>query len=190
MFKIEKMSFVNFLVSKQFVKQVFIAIVLVVVGFYGLVFWLNSATNHDEKIQVPDLSKLNIEEVKIRLDELNLRFEVIDSASFNPEFPKYSVISQSPEKDAFVKENRNIYLTLNPSRYGNVEIQEFYGKTKYEVIAQLKSSGFEIGRILFIPDIGRNVVRRLKSGGKVLKVGDKIEKHSTIDVILGNGKGK
>ena len=71
-----------------------------------------------------------------------------------------------------------------------VQVQEFYGKTKNEVLAQLKSSGFEIGRILFIPDIGRNVVRRLKSNGKTLKEGDKLDKHSIIDVVLGNGRGR
>lgn len=182
------MSFVKYLISKQFRNQLIIATVLLGVGFYALVGWLKITTNHNEQIQVPDLSRLNVEEVKSRLGELNLRFEVIDSASYNPAFPKRSVISQSPENGAFVKENRNIYLTLNPSKYGNVLIQEFYGKTKNEVIAQLKSSGFIIGKILFIPDIGKNVVRKLKSNGKNLKEGDKLEQQSVIDVILGNGK--
>ena len=184
------MSFVKYLISRQFRNQLLIAGVILGIGFYVLSSWLKITTNHNEQIQVPDLSKLHIEEVKSKLTELNLRFEVIDSASYNPAYPKRSVISQSPEKGAFVKENRNIYLTLNPSSYGKVQIQEFYGKTKNEVIAQLKSSGFVIGRILFIPDIGKNVVRKLKANGKNLKEGDKLEQQSVIDVILGNGKGR
>ena len=184
------MSFTKYLISKQFLIQVAIALVVVGFVFFGLVHWLKVTTNHNEEIQVPDLAKLSVEEVHLKLSELNLRMEVIDSSSYNPNYPKKSVISQSPERESFVKENRKIYITLNPSKYGQVQIHEFYGKTKNEVIAQLKSSGFEIGRILFIPDIGRNVVRRLKSGGKLLKEGDKLDKHSVIDVILGNGKGK
>ena len=180
----------KYLVSKQFLLQVLIAVILLGISFLGLVYWLNVTTNHGEEIEVPDLSRLNIEEVDLKLAALNLRAEVIDSASYNPNYPKKSVISQSPEKFALVKANRKIYLTLNPSKYGQVQIQEFYGKTKNEVIAQLKSSGFEIGRILFIPDIGRNVVRKLQSNGKQLKEGDKLDKHSKIDVILGNGRGK
>jgi beta-lactam-binding protein with PASTA domain len=184
------MSFVKYLISKQFRNQLIIAVLLLGIGFYSLVSWLRITTNHNEQIQVPDLSRLNIEMVKSKLIELNLRFEVIDSASYNPNFPKRSVISQSPDKGAFVKEHRNIYLTLNPSKYGNVQIEDFYGKTKFEVIAQLKSSGFIIGRILFIPDIGKNVVRKLKFNGKNLKEGDELEQQSVIDIILGNGKGR
>lgn len=183
------MSFVKYLISKQFRIQLLIAGLIFVIGYFGLIFWLKSTTNHNEQIQVPDLSKLSIEEVEVKLDELNLRFEVIDSASYNPNFPKRSVISQSPEKDSYVKEKRNIYITLNPSSYGKVKIEEFYGKTKFEVIAQLKSSGFVIGDILFVPDRGRNVVRRLRCDGKTIKEGDRIEKQSTIDLIVGNGKG-
>tara|TARA_B100000809_G_scaffold266843_1_gene332125 strand:+ start:10689 stop:11243 length:555 start_codon:yes stop_codon:yes gene_type:complete len=184
------MSFVKYLISKQFRNQLIIAVLLLGIGFYSLVSWLKITTNHNEQIQVPDLTRLHIKEVKSKLIELNLRYEVIDSASYNPSYPKRSVISQSPDKGAFVKENRNIYLTLNPSKYGKVPIQEFYGNTKYEVIAQLKSSGFIIGQISFIPDIGKNVVRKLKSNGKSLKEGDQLERQSVIDIILGNGKGR
>jgi len=181
------MSLIKYLLSKQFFVQVFMAIVIMGISFFGLGNWLQVTTNHDEEIEVPDLSKLSIEEVYVRLKVLNLRFEVIDSAIYNPHYPKKSVISQSPKKLSHVKGNRKIYLTINPSKYGKVQIQEFYGKTKNEVIAQLKSSGFEIGKVLFIPDIGRNVVRGLKSNGKTLKKGDKLDKHSKIDVVLGNG---
>lgn len=184
------MSLGKYIISKQFLIQLSIAVVMLIIVFFGLVNWLTATTNHNEEIKVPDLAKLSVDVAEEKLAVLNLRMEVIDSASYNPNFPKKSVINQFPEKEALVKENRKIYLTLNPSKYGKVEIQEFYGKTKNEVIAQLKSSGFTIGRILFIPDIGRNVVRRLKCDGKLLKQGDKIEKHSEIDVILGNGKGK
>lgn len=182
------MGFIKYLFSKQFLKQLVIASVLLVVLFIGLKTWLKITTNHDQQIQVPDLSKLNVSEVALKLTELNLQYEVIDSSSFNPNFPKQSVIDQAPEKDAFVKENRTIYLTLNPSSYADVEIKEFYGKTKKEVIAELESVGFEIGEIYFIPDLGKNVVRKMKYNGKYIKAGTKIPKHSVIDLVLGNGK--
>lgn len=181
------MSFVKYLISKQFRNQILIAIILLGVGFYTLATWLELTTNHDQKIQVPDLSKLSLDEVRTTLTELNLRFEVLDSASFNPNFPKQSVISQSPEKDSFVKENRNIYLTLNPSKYGMVRIHDFYGKTKNEVIAQLKSNGFVVGKTFYVYDIGENVVRKLQHKGKIIKEGDKLERQSVIDLIVGNG---
>ncbi|MEI6866045.1 PASTA domain-containing protein [Flavicella sp.] len=183
------MSLIKYLVSKQFVIQLAIAIVFLSICFFCLVSWLKVTTSHGEIIEVPDLSRLSVEEVDLKLRELNLRFEIIDSASYNPDFPKRSVISQSPEKLSLVKGNRKIYLTLNPSKYGKVQIQEFYGKTKNEVIAQLKSSGFKVGKLLFIPDLGKDVVRKLQYKGKTITVGDKLEKYSIIDVVLGDGKG-
>ena len=183
------MNFLKYLKSKQFFKQLGMLFIFIFLVLYSLSVWLNKLTKHNDTIEVPDLQKFTVEKVATVLKELDLRYEVVDSSSYNPNYPQKSVISQTPDMNSFVKKNRKIYITLNPSNYRSVQIQEFYGKTKNEVIAQLRSSGFEIGRILFIPDIGRNVVRRLKFNGVNLKEGDMLEKHSEIDVILGNGKG-
>jgi beta-lactam-binding protein with PASTA domain len=187
---ISKMNLLKFLFSKQFLKQVGIASIVVVIGLFGLSKYLELTTNHDQKIQVPDLSKMEIDKVALVLKEMDLRFEVIDSASYNPNFPNKSVIEQSPKGGQFVKEKRKIYLTLNPSKYGDVIIQEFYGKTKNEVEAQLQSVGFVIGKHEFIRDLGKNVVRKLKHKGKKLKEGDKLPKKSVVDLVLGDGKGR
>ncbi len=176
------------MMSKRFLKQIVIAVILVAVGIFGASVWLSVTTHHDQKIRVPDLSRLSLSEVDTILKELDLRFEVIDSASFNPSYPIKSVIEQSPEKGTFVKEKRKLYLTLNPSKYGDVEIKEFYGKTKNEVEAQLRAVGFVVGEYFYVPDIGKNVVRKLKFRGKEINQGDKLAKNSVIDLVLGNGK--
>jgi spore coat polysaccharide biosynthesis predicted glycosyltransferase SpsG len=53
-----------------------------------LKWWLGFTTNHKQKIQVPDLNKMSLTEVETTLKELNLDFIVIDSASYNPNYPK------------------------------------------------------------------------------------------------------
>jgi len=119
---------------------------------------------------------------------LNLDFLVIDSASYNPKYPKKSVIEQTPEAGSFVKEKRKIYLTLNPSKYRDIIIPDLNGKSKRQAITQLQSKGFKIGKFYYIPDIGKDVIRGLKSNGKKLKPGSKLEKNAVIDLILGDGK--
>ena len=42
--------------------------------------------------------------------------------------------------------------------------------------------------ILSSYDIGKDVIRGLKSNGKKLKSGSKLEKNGVIDLILGDGK--
>jgi len=131
---------------------------------------------------------MSLEEVEETLDNLDLTWEVIDSASFNADYPGKSVIEQSPEAGDFVKENRKIYLTLNPSGYKDIEIPDFYGKTKRQAVSQLTAIGFRISaQEIYVKDIAKDVVRGLIFNGKDLKNGDKIPQNSEIILKLGDG---
>ena len=184
------MSFFRFLKSKSFFKQIGIALIGLLLFIFILQWWLGFTTNHDQKIEVPDLNKMSLTEVETKLKELNLDFKVIDSASYNPNYPKQSVIEQFPEGGDFVKEKRKIYLTLNPSKYRDITIPDLNGRTKRQAMSQLQSIGFKIGEFSYVPDIGKDVVRGLKSKGKKLKPGQKLPKNSVIDLVLGDGKRK
>lgn len=155
-----------------------------------LKWWLGITTNHDQKIQVPDLNRMSLEDVETELKKLNLDFIVIDSASFNPNYPKKSVIEQTPEAGDFVKEKRKIYLTLNPSKYRDITIPDLNGRTKRQAISQLQSIGLKIGEFTTVRDIGKDVVRGLKFKGRNLKPGEKLPKNSVIDLVVGDGKGR
>ena len=181
------MNFFRFLKSKSFFIQIGIAIVSVSLLIMGIKWWLSFTTNHDQKIQVPDLNKMSLSNVETKLKELNLDFLVIDSASYNPKYPKQSVIEQTPESGSFVKEKRKIYLTLNPSKYRDITIPDLNGQSKRQAITQLQSIGFKIGKFLYIRDY-KDVIRGLKSNGKKLKSGSKLEKNAVIDLIMGDGK--
>ena len=182
------MSLFQFITSKVFFKQLLMAFVALLVLLFLGVFWLNYSTNHSQKIEVPNLSKLSLEEVEETLDNLDLNWEVIDSASFDAEYPSKSVIEQSPEAGDFVKENRKIYLTLNPSGYKDVEIPDFYGKTKRQAVSQLTAMGFRISaEEIYVIDIAKDVVRGLIFNGRELKNGDKIPQNSELILKLGDG---
>ncbi|SNR16334.1 PASTA domain-containing protein [Tenacibaculum jejuense] len=182
------MKLLQFLKSKVFLKQIIIAIIGLLLFVFLLQWWLGYTTNHNQKIQVPNLEKKSIAEVKQLLDELSLDFIVIDSASYNPDFPRKSVMEQNPEAGDFVKEKRKIYLTLNPSKYKDVAIPDLNGKTKRQAITHLISIGFLVGeKFTYVPDIGKDVVRGLKHKGKQVGLGDKLPKKSVIDLILGDG---
>ena len=182
------MGLIQFLKSKTFLTQLIIAVVGLLIFIFLSQWWLGYTTNHNQKIQVPNLPSMTLADVERNLEELDLDFIVIDSASYNPEYPKKSVIDQNPEAGDFVKEKRKIYLTLNPSKYRDVEIPDLNGKTKRQATTHLKSIGFKVGtNYTWVPDIGKDVVRGLKYNGKQIGLGDKLPKNSTIDLILGDG---
>ena len=184
------MSIIQFFKSKTFFKQIAFAIIGVVVFVFFLKFWLNVTTNHDQRIQVPDLHKLTITQAERTLNELNLDFVVKDSARYNPTYPKKSVIEQNPLAGAFVKEKRKIYLSLNPSKYRDITIPNLNGRTKRQAISELQAIGFIVGtNFTYVNDIGKDVVRGLKHKGKIVNANDKLEKNSIIQLVLGDGEG-
>ncbi len=183
------MSLIQFIKSKTLLKQLLFAFVGLTIFIFVVIKWLNITTNHNQKIEVPNLEKMSIEMVEKTLNELDLNLVVIDSTTYNPLYPKESVIEQSPEAGDFVKEGRKIYLTLNPSGYANVEIPDLLGKTKRQVNSQLIAIGFRISENdVYVSDIAKDVVRGLKFNGKDLKAGDKIPQNSEITLKLGDGK--
>ncbi len=187
----EPMSFFKFLFSKTFVVQLALAVVAIIVLVLLSLFWLDGFTKQDQRIEVPNLERLSLDEVDRRLDELHLRREILDSASYNPDFPPYAVIDQTPLPGKYVKENRMIYLTLNPSGYREMEIPEnLIRKTRRQVEPALLSLGFEIGEISYEPDVAKDVVLEMKHEGRVLEPGDKLKQTAVIDLVLGDGTGR
>ena len=136
------------------------------------------------------MHKLTLVEVERTLKELDLDYKIIDSASFNPAYPKKSVIEQTPEAGDFVKEKRKIYLTLNPSKYRDITMPDLNGRTKRQASSELRARGLNVGvNFIFVDDIGKNVVRGLRYKGRIVKEGDKLPLNSIVDLVLGNGKG-
>lgn len=183
------MSFFKFLFSKAFLIQLGLAILaLVIVAFLALQ-WLEFSTNQDQRIEVPDLSKQSLDVVEDRLAELDLRYEILDSANFNPDYPRYAVIEQVPQPGKHVKENRKIYLTLNPSGYRKVAVPDLIRRTRRQVEPTLRSLGFEVGDITEKPDIGTDVLE-LRHKGRLVEPGDELMKTSVIDLVVGDGSGR
>ena len=184
------MNIVKYLKSKEFVRTIISIVVVIIILFFGLSKWLQYYTKHDEKIEVPNLEKLSIAETEKILSNANLTFVVIDSASFNPKFPPKSVISQNPLAGDYVKEHRKIYLTLNPSGYRKITVPNVIGLTKRQVVTQLRSTGFKIGKEMYIRDLGLDVVRSLEVNNRKIEVGVRLPKNTKIDLILGDGLQK
>ncbi len=181
------MNLLQYLKSKEFLRTLIAIGVIVLILIFGLMKWLNYHTKHDEKIIVPNLEQLSLLETEKALQKVNLNYVVIDSAIFNPKFPPKTVIEQNPAGGDFVKENRKIYLTLNPSGYRKITVPDVIDQTKRQVVVQLKSIGFRIGKERYIPDLGKDVVRGLEINNKEINPGDKLPKNTLIDLVLGDG---
>lgn len=183
------MSFLKFLFTKTFLKQLGYA-VLVLFGLSLIIlWWLRFSTNHGQQIEVPDLAKMTLEQAEEALDDLDLKLEVMDTTNYNPNFPYKTVIEQIPKAGKYVKENRKIYLSINRSGYPMIEVPPVVGKTMRQAEPTLKAVGFEIGKINYRRYIAKDEVLEISFEGKKINPGDKIQKTSVIDLVLGDGNG-
>lgn len=181
------MSLVKFLASKVFFKQLGLALVALLVLVFLVLKWLDITTKKGEFVVVPDLKGKSVETVEIELKDNDLVMQIQDSANFNPNYPKYSVIEQNPVAGSKVKENRKIYLILNPSGYRKVQVPNILKRTLRQAKPTLEALEFKIGDITYKDAIGEGVMS-MSHEGKPLKPGTLLPLTSVIDLVVGNGK--
>ncbi len=185
----ERMTFFKFLTTKSFLKQLGLAVVVSIVLSFLVLTWLKFTTNHGQQIEVPDLAKMTEEEAKEALSDLDLRYEIMDSTNYNPGFPYKTVIEQLPKPGRFVKEDRKIYISINRSGYPMIEVPLVVGKTRRQAEPTLKAVGFKIGKIDYRKYIAKDEVLEIRHKGQKIESGDRLQKTSVIDLILGDGEG-
>jgi beta-lactam-binding protein with PASTA domain len=182
------MNLLKFLFSKTFLKQIVLAVFVTIILVIGLFYWLNYYTSQDDYITVPDLTKLEIDIVEKKLNQMNLNYVILDTLAYNPEYPPLSVLEQNPKSGQFVKEKRKIYLTINPADYKKVRLTgNLYGNTLRQVLPSIEALGFQIGDIKEEPDMAKNVVLKLTHNDTLLEEGDMLKKTSVIDIVIGDG---
>ncbi len=180
--------FLNFLKSKVFFIQLALAVLAVVVIAFVSLQWLKSTTKHGEFVEVPNLAKMSVMEMRELIEEKELRYQVVDSANFNPEYPRFSIIEQNPAAGSKVKENRMIYVTVNPSGYKLVTVPKIIQVTQRNAASMLRAVGLDVQRVTYIDELGKDMVYYVKYKGKRIAEGTKLPKTSKIELVCGNGK--
>ncbi len=181
------MSVFKFIKSKHFWKHLGLIILV-----FGILLWLtfkflNFYTFHGQSIEVPDLSGFTLEEVKEMEESKPYRFEVVDSVYDNTKTPG-SITGQIPLPGSNVKKGRKIYLTIIALLPEKTILPNLIDFSARQAVALLETHGLKVGRIEYVPDIGRTVLKA-KRKGKVIPWGSEINKGEKIDLVIGKGKG-
>ena len=81
------------------------------VGLIALtLLFLSQFTHHNEYQNVPDLEAVSLELATAALEREGLRYEVLDSTKFNPNYPPLVVLEHLPEAGAAVKPTEKFTL--------------------------------------------------------------------------------
>lgn len=181
------MNFLRFLGSRTFLYQIVILLLVVVVAVYGFLKWADYYTMHGYELEVPDLKGYSLHEAESELEKMELKFVVLDSSEYYPDKPILSVISQYPAPGAKVKPGKEVRLTINPSGPRLVRVPDLVERSRRRAIYDLESKGFRLGRISYVPYIGKDMVVAAQHNGRELSPNDYLPKGSVIDLVVGLG---
>lgn len=179
-------QFLKLLTSKVLWKHIAIiagvAIIITISIFIGLKIY----TKHGRAYAVPDLRGLTVAEAEMIIDARKLRYQVSDSVFLSHE-ARGTVVDQNPIPNFRVKENRTIFLTINAMNPERVAVPDVTGVSLRQARAIIESNGFEVGRLIYVPDLALNNVLRQQYNGKDIKPGELIIRGERIDLVLGEG---
>lgn len=179
---------------KNSAKKIGLHIVLVlatilVLSFLFLKVFLPSYTNHGQTVTVPDLEGYDFEQLDSYLSSRDLQYEVTLDSGYNAELKPFSVLKQNPKAGEKVKQGRKIYVTLNSKNAPLVKMPNLVNSLLKNAQEILSNNGLVRGEIIYVPDIGINVVLEQKYRGRNILEGFELPKGSQIDLVVGDGLG-
>jgi beta-lactam-binding protein with PASTA domain len=180
------MSLKNFILSKVFLKNLGLAISIVVGVIMILLIWMNFYTRHGQARPVPDFYGLTLEETVNLAKKNKLKYIIADSV-YTTIVPRGCIVEQNPEPGFKVKKWRNIVLTINAFNPEMVAVPNLIDLPIRQALLQIESAGLKMGESRFRPDLSMNIVLDQLYNGKKTNPGDSLQKGSVIDLVLGKG---
>ncbi len=166
-----------------------IVVMTILLGFVFLKVYLPFYTHHGETVTVPNLSGFEYDKAVELLEDSGLNYEVSVDSGFSTDHAALAILKQIPESSTQVKTGRKIYLTLNARNAPLIKMPNLVNMQLKNVQEILSNIGLVRGDIVYVPDIGINVVLEQRYRGVSVKEGFEIPKGATIDLVVGDGMG-
>ena len=183
------MEFIRFLLSRIFLKNLAIALGIAIILITSAFWGLNIYTKHDKSFPVPNLRNMSLDSAINLCVEQKLKYSIYDSV-FVDYLPGGTIIDQFPDSGFFVKENRNIYLTINMTEAMKILMPNLIDQSYRQARRILERSGLKMGTVSFEPNKFRNLVLKQLLNDTIINEGDIISKGSRIDLVLGQGSSE
>ncbi|WP_026969151.1 PASTA domain-containing protein [Algoriphagus terrigena] len=183
------MNSLKYPLKKILINLLIVTGIAIFLGFLFLKVYLPLYTNHGETVSVPDLSGYEYAEASELLENSSLQYEVSVDSGFSTELPALAILKQVPAANSQVKTGRKVYLTLNARNAPMIKMPNLVNMQLKNVQETLANMGLERGDIVYVPDIGINVVLEQRYRGVTVREGFEIPKGARIDLVVGDGNG-
>lgn len=173
-------------VNHYMVKSILILFLVGIFIFYATLVILRHYTHHGEALPVPDVRGLTLAEAEKVLKEKKMRWQLSDSVYVTSAKPG-AVVNQNPEPGFKVKENRNIFLTINALAPEKIKMPNVVDMSLRQAKTTLESHGLTIEKLTPVPYMAVNYVLKQLYRGQEIRKGAEIVKGSEIELVVGSG---
>ena len=178
------MSKTKSILNNWIVRNLLIALAVVVVLIVGAMIFLNVFTKHNQELSVPDLANMTLDEAQAVAEEAGMRVDVTDSA-FIKRMKRGAVYRQNPAPGSKVKKGRRIALTINAVNPRQITMPDLIGYSTRQAKAELLSRGLVLGKLIYVQDMATNNVLRQLHQNLEIEPGSMVESEAVIDLVVG-----
>jgi beta-lactam-binding protein with PASTA domain len=183
-------KFFSFFISKKYLYNIVAIILVWLVVIFGTIFYLDSYTNFGEKIEVPSLYKIHVDELDGLFKNNNINYVVVDSVYLD-DWPKGTVCWQHPmptdSTGEYVKSGREIQVSIVPLKPKMIKVPDVREKSKRMGETLLESLGFRT-TISFQPsNDGDGFILDQKINGRSIANETKAIKGTVIELVVARG---
>lgn len=175
-----------FLKSKVFLRNLALAIVVIVAFFFAVGYFLSAYTRHGEYIVLQDFSKKRLPDVKNLLKSEELNYIIIDSVYIENSIPGL-VVNQNPYAGAHVKRGRNVYLYITSTVPPTVVMPDLIDKSLRQAKNLLDNAGLKTGTVRMVTAPLPGFVLSQSYKGTAIEPGTKLPQGSVINMEVGRG---
>jgi len=169
-----------------YTKNLFFAILVVFILIFFLKWWLNNYTRHGQAVVVPEVKGLTIQQAAVFFEKNNLRFEIIDSV-YNKSSVPGTIVETIPVTGTKVKENRNIFVTINAFSSQTGIIPDVTDQSQRQAFAKLDAAGFKNVQLKYVSDAYKDLVLGLEYNGIELSPETRFPLNSKLILLVGDG---
>jgi beta-lactam-binding protein with PASTA domain len=153
---------------------------------YGTLKYIDTYTNHNQAVVVPDIRGLQVVDAEPFLEQNLLRYTIIDSV-YSKDVAPGAIVELTPEANAKVKKNRIIYITINANTEKTVFLPEVKDFSFREAYARLKSLGFKDVELKYVSGEFRDLTIGVEYNDKMVDSVTRVPLTATLILVVSDG---
>lgn len=174
------------IITNIYIRNIVLMAVIATLLIGITMFCLKKYTRHNESVEVPDLSGMQLSEINQIIKSDELKYEVVDSL-YNEGGVPGSILEQIPQGNSKVKKGRTIYLTIQALNEKLVTIPDLEDASLRQADVILKGLGLKNIKIKKIPSQYQDLVFGVEYKGNKINPGSKVPIGATLYILVGDG---